>query len=235
MKAFQVQCFKNKEQYEKDNNFRLFIHSFNFDFMFLWLNATNEWNSPQAKYFSFHLAGSGWKLKNVNENEMPELIWIQNGEIQIPGVMSFDKPDYPTKSIMIFRKIIPDSILFDEQLNDKLIEITLNDIKVILDSMWNGYYVRYSGHKVENFFYHHYNDGLYSNNQYHYKVCYRSKTFEDYFGDGIGEFKIYIPENYKLYKTYYLLLYDAFLWEGETDGLRSIIWDFECMEDSVKN
>ena len=101
----------------------------------------------------FVSGSSGWTLKNVNETGLPGIVWIQNGEIEIPGVMSFDKPDYPAKNILIFRKIIPDSILFDEQLNDKLIELTLNDIKIILDSMWNGHYVRYSGHHIENFYF----------------------------------------------------------------------------------
>ena len=188
-----------------------------------------------SKYFSFRISSSGWTLKNVNETGIPEIIWIQKGEIKIPGAMSFDRPDYPAKNILIFRKIIPDSILFDEQLNDKLIELTLTDIKIILDSMWNGHYVRYSGHHIENFYFHKYDDQLYANNQFHYKVCYRSNTFEDFFGDGIGEFRIYLPENYKVYKTYYLILFDAFLWVRKTEDLRSIIWDFECMEDSAKN
>jgi hypothetical protein len=135
---------------------------------------------------------------------------------------------------MIFRKIIPDSILSDEMLGTKINEIAIDEVKTILDSMWNGYYVRYSGHKVENFYYHQYSDKLYASNQYHYKVCYRSDTFEDYFGDGIGQFEVYLPENYNEYKTYYLFVYDIFLWNGKTEELRNIIDDFKCMEDSVK-
>ncbi len=190
----------------------------------------------QSKYFSITIPYESWVLNQDNEYQAGERIWLHKG---LFGSSMFAY-DYPIKDVFVLRKTIPDSLvdLNEKMLRSRLDEIVLVEVKKIVDSLW-------SRDIVKNFYCHYFKEEDYEYNQFHYSVYWTEvsiytegatpDTVKNYYGDGIGQYAIYLPESYNKYKSYYLFIYNLFLWQNLHNSLGHWVRSIECIEDSVKN
>jgi hypothetical protein len=196
-------------------------------------------DSIQSQYFNISIpygSGNWWKLNQDSEFKAGERIWLHKGFLG-GGMFA---ADYPIEDVLVLRKTIPDSIvdLDEKMLRSRLDEIVLAEVKKVVDSLW-------SRDIVKNFYCHYFieEDDEYS--QFHYSVYWTDvmiytegatpDTVECYFGDGIGQFEIYLPKYYNEYKSYYIIIYNLFLRQVLNNKLGSWVREIECIEDSIKN
>ena len=189
-----------------------------------------------SQYFNITIPYDSWELKQDNEYKAGERIWLHKGFFG-GGMFA---PDYPIKDVFVLRKTISDSMLdLDEKmLKIKLDKIAIVEVKNIVDSLW-------SWAIVKNFYYHTFKENDTEYKQVHYSVIRTEEqiytegaipdTVEYYFGDGICQYDIYLPESYNKYKSYYLFIYNVFLWQDLQNSIGHWVRSIECIEDSVKN
>jgi hypothetical protein len=187
-----------------------------------------------SQYFNITIPYDSWELKQDSEYKAGERIWLHNGFF---GSSMFPA-DYPIIDILVLRNTIPDSIVDEKMLSNRLNEMALIEVKKIVDSVWSRYIVK-------NFYYHHFKEKNAEYYQLHYSVYWTEEqiytegaipdTVEYYFGDGICQYAIYLPESYNKYKSYYLFIYNVFLWQNLHNSIGHWVNSIECIEDSVKN
>ena len=189
-----------------------------------------------SQYFNITIPYDSWELKQDSKYKAGERIWLHKGFF---GGGMFT-PDYPIKDVFVLRKTIPDSIvdMDKKMLSDRLNGIAILEVKKIVDSLW-------SRDIVKNFYCHYFKEEDYEYNQFHYSVYWTEiqlytegaipDTVEYYFGDGICQYAIYLPESYNKYKSYYLFIYNVFLWQNLHNSIGHWVNSIECIEDSVKN
>ena len=193
-------------------------------------------DSVQSQYFNINIPFERWILVQDSEYNTGTRIGLHKGFLG--GGMFV--PDYPIKDVFVLRKTIPDSML---DLDKKILRIRLDEIAIVevkntVDSLW-------SWAIVKNFYYHTFKENDYEYKQVHYSVLRTQEqiytkgaipdTVEYYFGDGICQYDIYLPESYNKYKSYYLFIYNVFLWQDLQNSIGHWVRSIECIEDSVKN
>ena len=171
--------------------------------------------SVQSQYFNISIpygSGNRWKLNQDSEFKAGERIWLHKGFLG-GGMLG---ADYPIKDVLVLRKTIPDSVMDmnEKMFSNRLNEIALFEVKKGVDSLW-------SGDILKNFYCHYFEEEDDEYNQFHYSVYWTDvmiytegatpDTVECYFGDGIGQFEIYLPKYYNEYKSYYIIIYNLFL------------------------